>query len=86
MATPSTAETVASTRNATIVRRWGRANSATRRNVPGVTARFGRASCMALCNALHMSSRLVGSVPATRASALASTASGAMPPYKFKFT
>ena len=57
-ATPRTAASVASTRKATIVRRCGRANEATRRHVPVATAGRVPSSCMALCSADHIEKSL----------------------------
>ena len=53
-ATPSRAANVARERKATIVRRCGRANSATRRHVARSTRRRFPSSCIALCSALHI--------------------------------
>ncbi len=52
--TPSRAANVARERKATIVRRCGRANSATRRQVPRSTRRRVPSSCIALRSALHI--------------------------------
>ena len=53
MATPSTAPTVASRRKATIVRRWGRANTRTRRSVALEKRAWVPSSCIALRSAVH---------------------------------